>query len=73
MRLVEIYRPEQWTGRKQNAVLLEVPNGLSLGTAEALWFRSGGDTSGLSFAGFLVAHHGCREVTVERWGINYYM
>lgn len=72
MRLVEVYALEQWTGKKDSLCWLEVPQALDLKPCEDAWFKAGGDSSGETFADYLIRLHGCRRAAEpEAWCINY--
>ena len=69
-RIVSIESSEMWTGNIATQDFLEVPAGLDLDTEEKAWFASGGDTSGKTFAEYLIGR-GAKRLDVERWDIRY--
>ncbi len=69
-RIVSIESSEMWTGITATQDFLELPAGLDLDTEENAWFATGGDTSGKTFAEYLIGK-GAKRLDVERWGIRY--
>ena len=59
-----------WTGTTETQDFLELPAALDLDAEERAWFASGGDTSGKTFAEFLI-DKGAKRANVEKWSIRY--
>jgi hypothetical protein len=70
MRIVTIQSIAQWTGAIDKQDFLDLPPTLDLASEEAAWFASGGDSSGKSFAEYLISK-GATLLTPEVWTINY--
>jgi len=69
-RILVVQSPEQWTGVVDKQDFLEIPAGMDVAKEEQTWFASGGDSSGKSFAEFLIAQ-GATRLSPEIWNINY--
>ncbi len=69
-RILVVQSPEQWTGNVDKQDFLAIPSTMDVAQEEAAWFASGGDSSGKSFAEYLIAQ-GATRLTPEIWSINY--
>lgn len=69
-RLLVVQSPEQWTGYVSEQTFLEIPANMDVPREEQAWFASGGDSSGKSFADYLISQ-GAVKVAAEIWSINY--
>jgi hypothetical protein len=69
-RIVVVQAPEQWTGAINDQSFLEIPANMDVAKEETAWFASGGDSSGKTFAQYLISQ-GATLLTVEVWNINY--
>lgn len=69
-RILVVQALEQWTGNVDKQEFLEIPATMDVAQEEAAWFASGGDSSGKSFAEYLVSR-GAKALSAEVWTINY--
>ncbi len=69
-RILVVQALEQWTGNVDKQEFLEIPATMDVAQEEAAWFASGGDSSGKSFAEYLVSQ-GAKALSAEVWTINY--
>jgi len=69
-RILIVQSPEQWTGAINEQAFLEIPATMDVAAQETAWFAAGGDSSGKSFAQYLLAN-GATALAVEVWNINY--
>jgi len=70
MRILVVQSLEQWTAAISSQEFLSIPEAMDVKAQEDAWFAAGGDSSGQSFAQYLVAH-GATLLTPEIWSINY--
>jgi hypothetical protein len=69
-RVLIVQSPEQWTGAINEQTHLEIPATMDVAAQETAWFAQGGDSSGKTFAQYLLAN-GATQLVVEVWNINY--
>jgi hypothetical protein len=69
-RILVVQSPAMWTGIVDKQDYLQIPASMDVSKEEQAWFASGGDSSGKSFAQYLISQ-GATPVAVEVWNINY--
>lgn len=70
MKVWVVQSIEQWTGAIQHQDFLLLPDSMDIAREESDWFAAGGDSSGKSFADYLVGK-GAVRVDAQFWTINY--